>query len=41
MSEQRRRAAEDLKAQGHSLNEIAAALGVSRSSVWRALNRVD
>ncbi|WBL18780.1 recombinase family protein [Citricoccus sp. NR2] len=41
MSEQRRRAAADLQAQGHSLNEIAAALGVSRSSVWRALNRVD
>ncbi|MGO1699606.1 MAG: recombinase family protein [Micrococcaceae bacterium] len=39
MSEQRRRAAVDLQAQGHSLNEIAAALGVSRSSVWRALNQ--
>ena len=39
MPPERTRAALALQAQGHSLSEIAAALNVSRSSVWRALSR--
>lgn len=31
-------AAQALQEQGHSLSQIAAALGVSRSTVWRALD---
>ncbi|WP_261625014.1 recombinase family protein [Nesterenkonia marinintestina] len=38
MPAERLRAAEALRSQGHTLSEIAQALGVSRSSVWRALN---
>lgn len=38
MPPERVRAAADLQKHGHSLSEIAQALGVSRSSVWRALN---
>ena len=38
MPPERVRAAIALQEQGHSLREIAAALRVSRSSVWRALN---
>lgn len=38
MSPERLEQAEDMKTQGKSLSHIARALGVSRSSVWRALN---
>lgn len=39
MTPERTRAAAALQGQGHSLSDIAAALKVSRSSVWRALSR--
>lgn len=39
MPAERVRAAQALQTQGHSLSQIAEALGVSRSSVWRALNQ--
>lgn len=39
MTPERTRAAAALQGQGHSLSDIAAALNVSRSSVWRALSR--
>lgn len=37
MPPERVRAAAALQEQGHSLSQIATALGVSRSSIWRAL----
>lgn len=37
MTPERLRAARSLQSQGHSLGDIGHALGVSRSSVWRAL----
>lgn len=39
MPPERVRAARALQSQGHSLAQIAEALGVSRSSVWRALQK--
>lgn len=41
MSPERVRAAVALQKQKHSLSEIAQALGVSKSSVWRALSAQD
>lgn len=41
MPPERVRAALALQKQGHSLAEISQALGVSRSSVWRALNAAE
>lgn len=41
MPPKRVRAARALQNQGHSLSEVAEALGVSRSSVWRALQKEE